>query len=311
MTSFTPDDDEFHFAQMGDRWWMTETSWFSFCKPEEKLGGWIYVMVRPNIGTVAGGAWIWDDSAHLPWEVLYNANYTALRLPEGARLSDIALPTGVSIRALEPTMRYALGVEDGEHVHLSLEFAGIMPPRPLRHAGSAFGSNTHFDQFGRVRGTIQLPGREVAIDCLAMRDRSWGPRPEHRPRRSAYVTGIASEREGFLAVTGWKDGVERITYGFLLRDGEIADLAGGTRQVVRDPTHGWVTEITIDATDERGRTLHAEGQRMSGLIINRHSFIDSNGLIEWSIDGHQGHGEDQDMWPIHEWRSAASQRRVA
>ncbi len=81
-----------------------------FCNPAEKLGGWLYTMARPNIGTVAGGAWVWDDTAHLPWEVLYHANYTALRLPRDQDLSDITLPTGVSIKAVEPTMGYELGV---------------------------------------------------------------------------------------------------------------------------------------------------------------------------------------------------------
>ena len=31
--AITPQDDNFHFADMGDKWWMTETAWFSFCKP--------------------------------------------------------------------------------------------------------------------------------------------------------------------------------------------------------------------------------------------------------------------------------------
>ena len=52
MNEFTAADDNFHFKQMGDRWWMTETSWFSFCNPQRKLGGWLYTMARPNIGTV-------------------------------------------------------------------------------------------------------------------------------------------------------------------------------------------------------------------------------------------------------------------
>ena len=75
----------------------------------------------------------------------------------------------------------------------------------------------------------------------------------------------------------------------------------GRRHVERDPAEGWVTRITIEGEDERGRTLHAVGTRLSGIIINRHSFIDSNGLIEWTINGHAGHGEDQDMWPVHAW----------
>ena len=55
MSDFTAKDDSFHFDQMGDRWWQTETAWFAFCHPERKLGGWLYTMARPNIGTVAGG----------------------------------------------------------------------------------------------------------------------------------------------------------------------------------------------------------------------------------------------------------------
>lgn len=308
MSVFTARDDDFHFAEMGEGWWMTETSWFSFCKPEEKLGGWLYTMARPNIGTVAGGAWVWDDSAHLPWEALYNANYSALRLPRDQDLSDIRLPTGVQVKAVRPTLDYELGVDGGEHCQIALRFEGIMPPRPLRNGNSPFGSSHHFDQFGRVTGQVRLGERIVEIDCVAMRDRSWGPRPEHRPKKSAYVTGIATERDGFLAVTRWAGDVEEIAYGFMIRDGETGDLTHGRRRVERDPAHGWVTRIVVEAEDEFGRRLEAVGTRLSGIVINRHSFIDSNGLIAWTINGHAGHGEDQDMWPVHDW---AAFRRAA
>ncbi|MDB5511631.1 MAG: hypothetical protein JWR08_1114, partial [Enterovirga sp.] len=264
---------------------------------------------RPNIGTVAGGAWVWDDTAHLPWEVLYNANYTALKLPRDQNLSNITLPTGVSIKAVVPTTTYELGVADGDTCRIGLRFDGIMPPRPLRKAGSPFGHASHFDQFGRVTGEVKLGDRTVAIDCLAMRDRSWGPRPEHRPKKSSYVTGIATERDAFLAVTKWNGDVEEIAYGFMIRDGEVADLVSGTREVERDPVEGWVTRITIRGKDDRGRSLEAVGERLSGIIINRHSFIDSNGLMAWSINGQVGHGEDQDMWPVHDWAAFRRQQR--
>ena len=213
----------------------------------------------------------------------------------------------MSIKAVEPTLGYELGISDGNVCQATLHFQGVMPPRPLRKGGSPFGGANHFDQFGRVTGTVKLGERIVAIDCLGMRDRSWGPRPEHRPKKSAYVTGIATPQDGFLAVTKWHGDVEEIAYGFMIRDGETADLVSGTRRVERDPAQGWVTRIVIEGEDEHGRTLEAIGTRLSGIIINRHSFIDSNGLIEWSINGHVGHGEDQDMWPIHDW---AAMRRT-
>ena len=308
--AFTARDDRFHFAEMGDDWWATETAWFSFHHPERRLGGWFYNMFRPNIGTVAGGAWVWDDGAHLPWEALYCANYSALQLPSDQDLDDCHLPNGVSIRVLEPTCRYALGYDDGERLTANLVFAGVMPPEPLTAVGSTFGSAHHFDQFGRVTGEIVLHGERIAIDCIGMRDRTWGRRPEDRPRQAAYVTGAASAEHGFLAVTNVRPEGDRVSYGFLRRDGETVSLAGGERIVERCPREHWVTKIALSATDARGRRLEAVGTPVSRIILNRHTFIDVNSLIRWELDGAIAYGEDQDMWPVHRWARLARERRA-
>jgi hypothetical protein len=296
---FSAADDGFHFDVMTDRWWETETSWFSFHNAERRLGGWFYTMVRPNIGTVAGGAWVWDDTAWLPWDVLYSANYSALQLPRDQDLRDITLPTGVSIRVIEPTVSYELGYDDGERLHAELRFDGVMPPEPLTAVGSTFGSAHHFDQLGRVSGHLVVHGERINIDCVSMRDRTWGPRPEHRPRQAAYVTGAAGARHGFLAVTNVTPDGDAIAYGFLRREGQTSSLTGGRRDVERDPGHGWITTITIDATDREGRRLRAVGEPVSRMIINRHTFIDINSLVRWDLDGEIAWGEDQDMWPVH------------
>jgi len=276
---FTATDDSFHFEALGDDWWGTETSWFSFHHPERKLGGWFYSMFRPNIGTVAGGAWIWDDTAHLPWEVPYSANYSALELPAGTNLADCKLPTGVSIKALEAGQRYALGFDDGERLQADLLFTGVMSPEPLTGTNSTFGKATHFDQFGRVTGTLVLHGEEIEIDCIGMRDRSWGRRPENRPRQAAYVTGAAANEDGFLAVSNTTTEGDPISFGFLRQAGETISLSGGEREVIRDPQHGWVNEIKITARASNGAELVAVGKPVSRKA--------------W--------GEDQDMWPVHRW----------
>ncbi|MEO5901836.1 MAG: hypothetical protein ABIR68_17140 [Ilumatobacteraceae bacterium] len=307
-TAFGPADDELHTAAMSDRWWETETAWFSFHHPQRKLGGWLYSMVRPNIGTVAGGAWVWDDTAHLPWDVLYSANFTALQLPVDADLRDINLPTGVSIRVVEPAMKYDLGYADGDRLSLQLQFHGVMPPEPLAAVGSTFGSAHHFDQFGRVTGHIVVNGERVDIDCIGMRDRTWGPRPENRPKQAAYVTGAAGPGDGFLAVTDTRPDGDRVAYGFLRRDGRTVGLASGARVVERNGQHGWVEQITITATDMDGRTLVAVGAPVSRMIIDRHTFIDINSLIRWDVDGEEAWGEDQDMWPVHRFAAAKRNR---
>lgn len=307
--TFEPADDGFHTDTLGDDWWATETAWFSFHHPDRKLGGWLYTMVRPNIGTVAGGAWVWDEHAALPWEVPYSANYTCLPLPAGADLRDVTLPTGVSVRALEPGRRYALGYDDPGRLRVDLEFAGVMEPEPLTTGASTFGRAAHFDQIGRVSGHIELHGERIDIDCLAVRDRTWGRRREDRPRRAAYVTAVAGPDDGFLAVTRERDGVDGVTYGFLRRDGRTVPLASGTRRVVRDPEHGWITRIDVEVTDADGRAARPTGHPVSRIVINRHTFIDVNSLVRWELDGVEAWGEDQDMWPVHEW--SAARRRTA
>ncbi len=311
---FTARDDGFHFDQMGDAWWATETAWFSFHDADRKLGGWLYTMARPNIGIVSGGAWIWDDSASLPWEVPFSANYTALPIPKDQDLTDITLPTGVSIRVIEPCMSYALGFDDGGRGRLSadLRFDGVMPPEPLTAAGTTFGSAHHFDQFGRVHGHIELHGERIEIDCLGMRDRTWGRRPENRPRRAAYITGMADPDTGFLAVTNVQPEGEVVAYGFLRREGRTVSLAGGTRIGERDPGSGTTTRVELHVSDQEGRELVARGEPVSRIIINRHTFIDISSLVRWDCgDDGIAWGEEQDMWPMHRFARMMRERRCA
>jgi hypothetical protein len=64
--------------------------------------------------------------------------------------------------------------------------------------------------------------------------------------------------------------------------------------------------MTIEATDERGWHLHAEGRALSRMILPGATSICINTSIEWRINGAVVHGEDQDVWPINEYRLAAA-----
>lgn len=303
--AFGEHDDAFHFDALGDDWWATETAWFSFHHPERRLGGWFYSLIRPTIGTVQGGLWIWDDTAVLPWEVPYSTNFTTLQLPTGTDLTNTVLPTGVGIRVIEPGMSYALTYDDPGRATVDLRFDGVMPPEPMRTGRSTFGKAAHFDQFGRVTGSIVLHGERIDIDCLAARDRTWGRRREDRPHKAAYLTGAATADDAFLAVTRHAEDREGVAYGFLRRDGMTVPVVGGERRAERSTEHGWVERIVLTLEDESGRTMEAVGTPVSRIIINRHTFIDVNSLVRWECTGGShaqvAWGEDQDMWPVHDW----------
>jgi hypothetical protein len=92
-------------------------------------------------------------------------------------------------------------------------------------------------------------------------------------------------------------------HGYLLRDGEYARVASGRREVLQR-RGGAPSSVALELTDERGRTLRAEGRPVNriGLHLNPNLFT-WNCLTEWTWDGGRGWGEDHDNW------SAAGARR--
>jgi hypothetical protein len=174
---FGPEDDDFHDEDLTDRWWETETCWFSWNVPERHMGGWTYCQARPNANVCNGGAWVWDDTGSYSWELPYHAHYQGLQLPARSvrDLRDFEWPTGVRVTALEPLMKYRIRYEDPGSLELDLLFDAIMAPNPHPIGVAPFFKGRHFDQPGHLTGVVVLRGEEIAVDCYSTRDRSGAP----------------------------------------------------------------------------------------------------------------------------------------
>jgi hypothetical protein len=297
-TQFSEVDDGLHeLAGFYD----TETFWFSFFVPERSLGGWLYTTVRPCAGVSGGGAWIWDATAVDPWSIPFFEQFSALKLPTGTTPEHLAFPNGVTIVRRRPLMAYDLEYDDRDRLRVSLQFDAVEPPVPLLTGAPPYPAAHHFDQIGHVTGSIELDGETIPVDCFAMRDRSWGRRNERGYRRVGYTW--AGDRElSLLTYTAPTAEADDIHTGYLRRDDRTGRLVGGRRRVTRDPHSGWVTNIEIDAHDELGRSVHAEAAASSRMILPGSTTICINSSLRYEIDGRVVHGEDQDVWPIHEWR---------
>ncbi len=313
-----PEDDDFHDEEMTDRWWETETCWFSWNVPERKLGGWTYCQARPNAAICNGGAWVWDGGAAYPWELLYRAEYSGLQLPPRSErdMRDYEWPNGVHVQALEPLHRYDITYSDPGGLELALEFEAIMEPNLHPTGVVPFLKGAHFDQAGHVTGTMILHGEESPIDCYSVRDRSWGPRPMGRPRRRENKTAAPSQAANFggvgysfcaagpgeawlvYAVPGPE--VEPITCGFLLRGDEYGHILAGERRVTFDAETGWPLTLEIEAVDETDRRLSVRGD-----VVSRHwRGHGGDSLVHWSWDGGvEGFGEDQSYFSREQWET--------
>lgn len=283
-----PEDDRFHTPTSKDPWW-TETCWFSFGDARVGLSGTFYPLFRRNLGVAALTVAVWDASAHEPWRARYHRTHWHLPWPSG-ELGDLSL-AGLRYETLEPGQRYRVRYRDGDLLDVDLDYRGLIPV----HEVGVGGGHGHLDQPCRFEGVVTLRGRRHEVSGYDMRDRSWQVRADDRSTRGGYSYGIAGARDAFLAFTFRIAGEDRVVAGFLLRDGEKADLVAGLRRVERG-AGGWPARVTIEARDARGRELLAQGVTQSRLAHQA-----SPGLFAWmsftAWDFAGGcHGQDQDIW---------------
>lgn len=296
-------DDDFHPAGP-DHWW-TETCWFSFFVPERDWMAYLYCWNRPNIACSGGGVILWDAEGEAPWELPYY-DYQFNLPPAKGDMRDMVWPNGVGVRCLRPLERYALTYSRPGVLEIDAEFEGVM---------DAVMTNSHIDQVGRVTGEVVLRGERVAIDCHAMRDRSWGPRSDLTGMgvRVGYCYGTASPKTGFLLFTdittdadGDHDDMGR-RYGYVIRDGRRSDLVRASRRVEREA--GRPVRIAIEGEDAAGRAVS-----ITGVCRNRVAFAPYPGmfcwlsLVRWEMDGEVAWGENQDVWPPGAWRAQRTAR---
>lgn len=297
---FSDADDYFH--RVSDSFYETETFWFSFFVPERNLGGWIYTTVRQNAGVSGGGLWMWDHTATNAWDIPFFENFSALKVPsvDGATIKS---PTGAVISVVDPGMVYDLRYDDRDRVQVELTFRGLETPVPLRSGAPPYPSASHYDQTGRVTGTVVLDGEPIDVDCYAMRDRSWGPRTERGYTRVGY-TWLAGPDTSLLTFSAPTAATDDIHSGYLRTGAKVRSLVSGHRKVRRDPTNAWVEGLDIAAVDENGTEFTATATACSRFILPGATSVCINTLLEFDVDGRILYGEDQDVWPISGFRRA-------
>ena len=327
MSTLTAQDDYFHPRPPGEPFW-NEASWFSFMVPERDLSGFVYLYHRPNIGYTVGGIAAWDPTGAENYDCLVYDWGEGYQTPDDAEMFDFTLGNGLTVQLVEPLSHYRFCYRGqtafNADVALDLEFIADRPPHD---AGFPDGLDEwgkgHYDQLGRMTGTLALDGEVIDIDCVAQRDRSWGVRDIVNNPRGQMIWAVG-EQSSFhaLAVSFRKpqqDPVigtaEDIIIGYYLRDGRYGDLTlapGNTIAVTERDATGRPVTYRIDATDSLGRHLHATGRVRNMLNWQGYSWLTTFwSLVEWQLDGHIALGEGQDYWPLHHSRTFLRSRAAS
>lgn len=334
--TITVDDEKFH-PRTDDLWW-NESSYITFRVPDRDLVGVLWFYFRPNQKTATGGPMIFDASGSSLNTILHNGWGWHMPMPEGAEMFDFTLANGLSIETLNPQKAYR-HTYDGQGCAFDLTFTATCDPHYMRldkdkvnpgmadfvHNVAETVTTGHYEHFGRMNGTLEVDGETIeVVDSAVFRDRTWGPRPvtpNMSPQRGGYSLGMGPDDSAFNTFAQptrpWEedpvDGeVDKIVAGCYVKDGVMATITSGTRRrIAADDGHP-LGEI-IDATDELGREVHAEGTVTS--------YVELPGLWgtlafwwcgqKWNFDGHtDAQGELQDFMTARHFRKWMRTREV-
>ena len=295
-----------------DHPYWSESSWFSWGIPERGINGAFYIHFRVNMNCVLAGAFMWDASGEHSFDCLY-WDWQAMRtLPEGRYGVDYDKGNwqtlwGMKHQMLEPMRRYKLDYER-ENFRLDLTFDAVAEghqiPRKSDH-GLQNAYAFHFEQPGRIRGTVDLDGERFEVDCFSIRDGSHGPRFLEVTTPGGYTWSTANESTGFhlMAVDANQCAELPIVGGYILRDGQIASIERRVRRVVeRKGPRPKVIEV--EAGDVRGREREAGGPPN---VTSTFAPFPDRGMywqqFLWDYDGVSGAiGEDQEYYGIQDFR---------
>lgn len=303
--------DHFQLDYGDDPYW-SESSWFSWAIPERNINGFFYNHFRPNMNCLLCGPAMWDLSGRHTWQFRFFDWQLMRQLPEGRYgvdydKYDFTTPYSFSIRMEEPLRRYRLGY-DREGFQLDLVFTGSCDPHsiaPREDHGFTGAYKMHFEQPGRIEGTVELDGERFEVDCFSIRDGSHGRRFLENVTPGGYTWSTADANNGWhvMALNEDRSHDSFVMGGYLFRDGTIASIRQGTRRVLeRDGARPIRIEVT--ATDDLGRELHAIGrERVPAefqLFPDRAQWWTQ---YAWDYDGFTGAlGEDQEFYGLHDFR---------
>lgn len=273
----------------------TETAWIAAHVADRGLVVWLYPVFRTALGVMSCAVYVWAPGGEEPWQLPYYRSEYVLPIPEGAGAMGFALDNGLSYETTNDLHGYSARFSDGDALRVELSYEALHEP----HYVGVRDGRGHIDQLGRVRGEIVLRGERIEVDCIEMRDRTWGPRRAARQRTHlGYSYAADGSGRGLQAATRYDYERDEAVFmaGFALQHGEAQPLTGARRAVERDAA-GRPARLRLTTEDPVGGMSEISGEVVSRMAMPMNHYFVWASLVRWTFaDGSIGWGEDQDTW---------------
>jgi len=313
-------DDYFHKDEQSDNPYWNESAWFAFNIPEKSLNGFVYFYHRPNMAYTNGGVALWDPSGEEMYDCIYYDFGNTFALMEGFEMFDFELPNGLKVECIEPLQKFKFkyggeSLYSGAHCKLDLTWEGALPAYQSgvpENQTEWCPANWHYDQIGRMKGTVIVDGETFHVDCFSLRDHSWGPRNLVRNPRGFFTWGITSAKSGFhcqavCTTPPDQDPVSGfaipVLAGWYLKDGVFGEVKSGECAATERDANGRPLAMELSGTDHLGRKLAVKGRAKTILNCVLYPYLlQWWAQFEWELDGEVCNGELLDFLPLQQAR---------
>lgn len=297
-----------------------ENTWFGLAVPEANIQGTLYVWHRPHLNLSTGGIVLWNGKGEEVHDCLYSAWDWFMPFPKDGGVFDYTLSNGTSIQTIKDLHSFHLG-SVGDGCDLDLTWDAIIDCQQFDLRGTALGptARAHYQQVGRLLGSIEIDGETFDVSARTVRDHSWGDRAHDQLRLNiGYESAYASDSHGFTTcmvnsspnrAPGGTATIssDKLVLGWYVRDGVLSKLVSATR-FAEQGIDGRAQRVLIEGRDDLGRELHAEGRV--------ESLLNWSGPLRWfwagvrfEVDGHEAWGETQHGCTYtEEWRRTKRER---
>ena len=308
--------DELHPAwkERNPHYALTETLYFNFIVPEEKLSALLYMWHHPNLGVVSAGPLVFRGTR----QDVFEADIFDYR----AWMSDADLPTDLG------NIRF----DNGYAIRKSGDAFDLSYKDPFNGNGFAIRQDPvservfwpggkHFEQVMHVTGEVVLDNRSIPVDSYSIRDRSWGEARLEAPVNApppAWITGVFNEGFAFN-VTATDDPTRQpawggafdirpqdaLKFGWIIFDGKTTAITAISKKTIYAADKLIPLELHMSLTDQLGRTFDIKGRIDASIPFSPSPNVRAIiALARWECDGMVGYGEVQDVQWLTSMRAA-------
>ena len=286
---------------------VTETYYFGFHVAEHALHGTIYIWFHPNLGVVTAGTLISCGVKPCSLAADYFNMQAYLRIDEHVdrTTGSMCFPGGLRLTPMSPMSEWHLSLQDPtSDTSFDLRFSAAMPP-------AVRADQKHFDQNMHVVGELSLRGQPYAVDCHAIRDRSWqNARPED-PMPVPPYDWICVTRAAEFAMnlslfddmallgdvpTALSKPTNLLQDAWVYRDKALFRIIDVKKTTERSVETLRPLNHRIQATDEAGQVYELSGQTIASCNWNGWpNMLWQQCLTQWTCNGMPGVGEVQEV----------------